>query len=308
MAYPIRHFEPQKIYFVTSRTMQSLFLMAPSDKTNELIGGVLARAVRQYEVELFAYVFMSNHFHAMVRAPSAVAMSKFMQHLQSNIAVKVGRLIGWRGSFFARRYSAEPIVGDEAQIARLTYILSHGVKEGLVSEVRKWPGLSCVQALLDGGTVTHHRWRNWTQRWRMEVRTEVNIDRFSEECPSNAESLTLTPLPCWAELAAGRRSHHVAQIVAEVDATAPNKVQESSARLAAQDPRGAPKKTKHTPRPKAHGSNTAIWLEAVRQYRTVVAAFRQASRRWLAGDFGAEFPPHCFRPPPWTVSAGIVCS
>jgi len=47
MAYPIRQFDPQTIFFITSRTIQSRFLMAPSDKTNELIGGILARAVRQ---------------------------------------------------------------------------------------------------------------------------------------------------------------------------------------------------------------------------------------------------------------------
>src|SRR5262249_10308949 len=101
MAYPLRHFDPHTIYFITSRTIQSRFLMAPSDKANELIGGILARGVRQCEVELFAYVFTSNHFHAMVRAPSAIAMSRFMQRLQGNIAVKVGRLVGWRGRFFA---------------------------------------------------------------------------------------------------------------------------------------------------------------------------------------------------------------
>src|ERR1700748_2792940 len=106
MAYPLRHFEPQTIYFVTSRTAQSRFLMRPSPRANELIGGILARAVRQCEVELFAYVFTSNHFHAMVRAPSPIAMAKFMQRLQSNIAVKVGRLVNWRGRFFGRRYSA----------------------------------------------------------------------------------------------------------------------------------------------------------------------------------------------------------
>src|SRR4051812_49727473 len=92
MPYPVRHFDPQTIYFVTSRTIQSRFLMTPSEKTNELIGGILARAVRQCEVELFAY--------ARVRAPSALAMAKFMQWLQSNIAVKVGRFVGWRGRFW----------------------------------------------------------------------------------------------------------------------------------------------------------------------------------------------------------------
>ncbi len=169
MAYPVRHFDPQTIYFLTSRTIQSRLLMAPSDKANELIGGILARAVRQCEIELFAYVFTSNHFHLMARAPSAIAMSKFMQRLQSNIAVKVGRLVDWRGRFFARRYSAEPVVDEGAQVERLGYILSHGVKEGLVSAVKQWPGLSGAQALLDGATPSPQTWRNWTRRWTLEV-------------------------------------------------------------------------------------------------------------------------------------------
>jgi hypothetical protein len=117
-----------------------------------------------------------------------------MQRLQSNIAVKVGRLVGWRGRFFARRYSAEPIVDEGAQVERLNYILRHGVKEGLVSRCQQWPGLSCAQALL-GGRASVHQWRDWTRRWKMEVDEDVNVDRFSETCPSEAETLELAPLP-----------------------------------------------------------------------------------------------------------------
>jgi REP element-mobilizing transposase RayT len=306
MPYPVRHFDPQTIYFLTSRTMQSRFLMAPSNKTNELIGGILARAVRQCEVELFAYVFASNHFHAMVRAPSAVAMSRFMQRLQSNIAIKVGRLVDWRGRFFARRYSAEPIVDGGAEIERLGYILSHGVKEGLVSEVRKWPGLSCVKALLDDGRASLHRWRNWTRRWKMEVDEEIRVDRFAEECPSELESLTLTPLPCWAALDARERSRLVAELVAAIDAAAPRKAAADARHITRQDPHDRPRITKHSPRPKAHASTQAAWIEAVLRYRGVIAAFRRASREWLAGKFDARFPPHCFRPPAWAVFPRIV--
>jgi REP element-mobilizing transposase RayT len=306
MAYPIRHFDPQTIYFLTSRTIQSRFLMAPSDKTNELIGGILARSVRQCEVELFAYVFTSNHFHAMVRAPSAIAMSKFMQQLQGNIAIKVGRFVGWRGRFFARRYSAEPIADEGAQVERLVYILSHGVKEGLVSEVKKWPGLSCAQALLEGATASLHLWRNWTRRWKLEVDADIDIDRFSEECPSDTESLTLTPLPCWAGLTASQRRRLVAQLVAQINATAPNKAQQDAAHISAQDPHNGPRQTKHAARPKAHASTKALWIETVARYRAFVAQFRQASRQWLAGALYTQFPLHCFRPPPWRMSTEIV--
>jgi REP element-mobilizing transposase RayT len=302
MAYPVRHFDPQTIYFITSRTAESRFLMAPSDKTNELIGGILARAVRQCEVELFAYVFTSNHFHAMVRAPSAIAMSEFMQRLQSNIAVKVGRLIDRRGKFFGRRYSAEPIIDEAAQIKRLVYILSHGVKEGLVSAVKKWPGLSCVQSLLEGGTTSFHRWRNWTRRWKIEVGGGVNIGRFSDECPSECESLTPTPLPVWARLTPQERGRLVAQLVAEIDEGARGEASVVGAeRIASQDPFGRPWKTSHSPRPKAHASTTAIRSAAIRRYRSFLAEFRRASSQWLAGFFDVAFPPHCFRPPPWRV-------
>jgi REP element-mobilizing transposase RayT len=306
MAYPIRHFDPQTIFFITSRTIQSRFLMAPSEKTNELIGGILARAVRQCQVELFAYVFTSNHFHAMVRAPSAIAMSQFMQRLQSNIAVKVGRFVGWRGRFFARRYSAEPIVDDGAQVERLTYILSHGVKEGLVARCQQWPGLSCTRALLEDGRASVHSWRNWTRRWKMEVGEDVQVDRFSAECPSETEVLELTPLPCWTTLTARERSSLVAQLVAKINAAAPNPSDQDTRHITQQHPHGAPLKTKHSPRPKAHASTKRRWIEAVRRYRDFLSDFRRASREWLSGAFEAEFPPHAFRPPAWFVAARIV--
>jgi REP element-mobilizing transposase RayT len=302
MAYPVRQFEPETIFFITSRTMQSRFLMAPSDKTNELIGGILARAVRQCGVELYAYVFTSNHFHAMVRAPSPVAMSKFMQRLQSNIAVKVGRLVGWRGRFFGRRYSAEPIVDEGAQVERLRYILAHGVKEDLVSRCQRWPGLSCVHALLEDGRASVHSWRNWTARWKMEVGANHEVDRFSSDCPSETEVLELTPLPCWARFAARERSRMVAQIVADIDGNAPRPTAEDSKHITEQDPRGAPLKTKHTARPKAHASTKRLWVEAVRRYANFHAAFRRASRDWLSGAFDVEFPLHSFRPPAWLVA------
>ena len=306
MSYPIRQFDPHTIFFVTSRTIQSRFLMAPSQKTNELIGGILARAVRQCEVELFAYVFTSNHFHAMVRAPSALAMSKFMQRLQSNIAVKVGRLIGWRGRFFGRRYSAEPILDEEAQIERLVYILSHGVKEALVASTQEWPGVSCVHALVNGGKPSKHAWRDWTRRWRMQSRKGVNIGRFSADCPSETEVLELTPLPCWASLSAHERSHAAGELIAKIDASARNPRSRGTRHITEQDPHSAPLETKHTPRPKAHASTMVRWIEGVQRYRQFISSFRRASRAWMAGTFDAEFPPHSFRPPAWFVVARNV--
>jgi PAS domain-containing protein len=60
--------------------------------------------------------------------------------------------------------------------------------------------------------------------------------------------------------------------------------------------------TKHSARPNAHATTLERWLVAVRRYRAIVVALRDAAHLWLAGDFDAEFPKHCFRPPAWIVN------
>jgi hypothetical protein len=142
----------------------------------------------------------------------------------------------------------------------------------------------------------------------MEVDENVNVDRFSEECPSETETLELAPLPCWVALTVPERSCLVAKLVADIDAAAPNATTttEDTSHITAQNPLGSPIKTSHTRRPKAHASTKRLWIEAVRRYRDFLSAFRQASSEWLSGVFEVEFPPHSFRPPPWSVPARIV--
>jgi hypothetical protein len=140
----------------------------------------------------------------------------------------------------------------------------------------------------------------------MEANEDLNIDRFSAECPSEKEVLELAPLPCWTTLTAKERSRLVAQLVAEIDAAASNPTTKDTRHITAQHPHGAPLKTKHSPRPKAHASTKQRWMEAVQRYGNFLSDFRRASREWLSGAFEVEFPPHSFRPPPWFVAARIV--
>ena len=113
MGWPLRMFDPLKIYFVTVRCFQRRLLMRPSSETNDVLGGVLARAAHRNEVELFAFVFASNHLHLLVRAPRG-NLPRFMQYLLTNASKKVGRLVRWKGKFWERRYSAEPVLDEIA--------------------------------------------------------------------------------------------------------------------------------------------------------------------------------------------------
>ena len=139
MGWPLRMLEAWEIYFVTVRCFQRRMLMRPSDETMEVLGGVLARAARLNGVELFVFSFASNHLHLLVRAPRG-NLPRFMQHLLTNVSKKLGALMKWRGRFWERRYSAEPVLDEAALLERVRYILAHGVKEAR-SSLRGLAGL-----------------------------------------------------------------------------------------------------------------------------------------------------------------------
>ena len=151
MSRPLRFIpEGGALVEVTTRTLQSRFLLRPSRATNEVVLGVLGRAQRLYPVEICGFVFASNHYHLLLRVADAEQLANFMGYFNSNLARELGRLVGWREKVWSRRYTAIVISDEEgAQRARLKYILAHGAKEDLVDRPREWPGVHAVRALLE---------------------------------------------------------------------------------------------------------------------------------------------------------------
>ncbi len=85
MGWPLRMFHEEGFYFVTSRCIQGRLLLRPSDEVNEVVGGVLAKALQHAngDVRLHGFSFVSNHFHLLVWA-QGIALSSFMQYLRGN--------------------------------------------------------------------------------------------------------------------------------------------------------------------------------------------------------------------------------
>jgi len=80
----------------------------------------------------------------------------------------------------------------EAQIARLLYILRHGVKEGLVECLEDWPGVHGVQALTQESPL-----EGWSFDRTQEYRARRRGEDFRLYQYASRETLELTPLPCW---------------------------------------------------------------------------------------------------------------
>jgi len=300
MGRPIRFFQPQGCYFVTARCFQARLLLRPSTETNALVGGTLARAVQLYEVELFGFVVASNHLHLLVRAGKG-NLPNFMQYLLSNVAKKVGRLVSWRGGLWERRYSAEPVIDDEAMVGRLRYILSHGVKEGLVERCAEWPGLSCLCQLL-GDAVRRFHWFDWTARWHAASRKPASA--FLDERWARPVQLVLSPLPCWTNLSTTQRRERVRELIRSIEEQGALSGDGVLGRrhVMSQRPHRRPRTTKRTPRPLCHASTREGWESFRELYRSFATWFAEASSRWRSGQLRAHFPPFAVRPFLWPLA------
>lgn len=288
-------YEASGIYFVTVRAQQSRLLLLASALVNQVIGGVLARAVNRYGIELFGYVVASNHLHLLCRARDG-RLSVFMQFFLANVAKKLGVLVDWREGFFGRRFSAEPVLDDEAVVDRLRYILAHGVKEGLVRKVLDWPGLHCAGQLLRGMALTFN-WYNWTARWKAAHPKGQRPGPFSPEIVEE-ELLTLSRLPAWEALSPSEISDRVSQMIADIEkeTAATRRTALGVAKMREQQPHDKPVRTKRSKRALCHASCVELRQAYRDKYRIFWAAFVAASERFRGGDWTAVFPPFAFRP------------
>ena len=281
----------------TCRTVQGRHLLRPSPQLNEIIVGVLGRAQRLYDVPICAFVFLSSHYHLLLDVRDVRQLSNFMRYLNSNLAREVGRLADWSDGTWSRRYQAIVSSEEEAQVARLKYILGHGVKEELTERPRDWPGIHVARALVDGEPFQGY-WFSRTQEYAARQRGK-KFDRLQY---ATLETVTLSPLPCWKHLSADARRTRVLSLISQIETEAANRRAETGAEpmgvaaILGQHPHHRPRHLKKSPAPLFHAISQTVRRELYEGYAWFVAAFRQAAEKLKAGDRSAAFPTGSFPP------------
>jgi hypothetical protein len=283
---------------VTLRTLQGRFLLRPSQALDEIIIGVLGRAQRLYKVRVCGYMFSSTHFHLLLDIDTALQLSRFMCYVASNIAREISRLHGWEDKIWSRRYQAIVVSGEEeAQIARLRYLLANGTKEGLIARPQDWPGVHVARALVQGEDLTG-LWFNRTQEYAARNRGET-FDRLKYASP---ETLHLSPLPCWKHLPEKIWRELALNLIHEIEAEAAIKRSRTGSQplgasaILGRHPHDRPKHLKKSPAPLFHAASAKVRHELWEAYRWFVAAFRDAAEKLRAGDRNAAFPLGSFPP------------
>ena len=250
---------PRGLVEITCRVIHGLLLLRPSSDLNEIVNGILSRAVARYDVDVCAYVVLSNHMHLLLLPADAEQLGLFMGYVNGNLAKEAGRLHRWREHFWGRRYSLV-VVSDEpeAQQLRLRYLLEQGCKERLVRCPEDWPGASSTQALLTGRPVSGV----WFDR-TLEFEANRCGKIFSKYEFAEALEFALVPLPTWRHLSASERRERICQIVREIAAETRQRIRKEGPalgvrRILRQNPHSKPSHSERSPKPHVHAVDPAV--------------------------------------------------
>jgi len=262
---------------------------------------VLGRSLEISPVEIVALSFLSNHWHGLLVVEDQQELSRFMQHFQGNLAREVGRLVGWKGPLWSRRYDGI-VVSDESEVqwARLRYVLENGVKEGLVESPLEWPGVHAARALVDGKPLEGH----WFDRTRESMARRRN-EEFEPHDFATKYLVGFSSLPAFRDLTPEAYREKVTALIREIEADGARDRDGRSVlgveKILRQDRFKAPAKlTKNSPRPrfivKSPDVRDQLWYE----FRVFRLKYGQAARSLLSGDMSAawDFPKGSYPPAP----------
>lgn len=286
---------------VTCRTIHGRMLLKPNKRLNEAIVGTLARAKRRYGVRIHGIVFLSNHYHLLVGVDDAKQLSSFMGYVNAKVAREAGRIWRWREKLWGRRYKSIVISDEEAaQLDRMRYLLSHGVKENLVARCQDWPGVHCAEALVIGRALKGF----WFDRTR-EYAAHRRGDDVGTYAYAEPETLELDPLPCWTHLDQATYRARIGEIIAQVEAEAEAIRKRRGVRplgveaIRRQRAHDRTVRMKRSPAPAFHAATKRARQRLRDAYQGFVIAYREAAARLRTADLRSlGFPEGSFPPAP----------
>lgn len=300
-----------EVQSIVIRCFQSRFLLRPSDRVNELIVGVLARAQERTGVKVFHTVFLSNHAHLLVEVADARQRAAFMHFVNTNVAREIGPLHSWSGKFWQGPYLPSIVAPEEAaQVSALRYLLAQGVKEHLVAKVNEWPGLHTGSLALHSDRVSGV----WVDRTGLYYarRTIKGRKNLRPEDYEHEVQLVLSPLPCWSHLSVADQRARLRELILEIEeaAAAERRLQNllrplGRWKILHQNPRQRPQKTKKSPGRFIYAASQELrqrYLDALKLFHQ---AYRQAAALLRSGFLEVQFPEGCFPPPRPFVAVGL---
>jgi REP element-mobilizing transposase RayT len=198
-----RLYRPSELYEVCQRTNRGELLIDLNnvERMREIIG-VFGEAQRRYQVPIFAFHLMSNHYHGLFGAPTPQKLERFLGFVHAGIARLINRDQKEPGVVWGGKPHVLPVALDEKTLLRrVAYIMGQGVRAELVRHPAQFPGPSSVDWLI-GGKPILGVYVDSTGKYRAEsLKNPPKAPTASDQ----EREVVISKLPCfetqtWAEL------------------------------------------------------------------------------------------------------------
>lgn len=155
---------------------EELFL---NDQDRHRFVGRVFRGADNYHVVIVAYVLMGNHFHLVLRCPTA-GVSRFMHYLESVYAREFNMRHARRGPLFVGDFFNKLILDDGQAMATIRYVHRNPLELGIDIRTYPWssyPAYTTISQRSDRiDTTFAHRQCGGPDRYRAYVEKDFASD------------------------------------------------------------------------------------------------------------------------------------
>lgn len=298
---PLRVETPESVVLITIRTINSALWFVNNETLERHILAYLAKYVEKYGAILYAVCIQGSHIHLVIQFPNA-NRADFMRDLGARIAegvrMYVPQFIG--GPLLERRYTSQMLPQRNDVEYYFCYSALQAVADGLTQKISDYPGYNSLHDALSGITRTYKlvRWGDYHARKRYN--DSVPIKDFTDE-----HQLSFARLPGYEDMP---QKAYAKLLMEKVEAKRQEELKPwlekkhrfmSKAQLQQVVPGTLPQKPKTgTMRPIVLCACQETRKKVLHWYFGVVRAYREASRRFRAGELDVKFPPMTYKPSP----------
>ena len=285
---PIRNTDPSLFRLISTRTCEARLWMIPTRKIEKMIGGIIARYQEAFDIEIYAYCFLTNHYHLLIRAPRGNA-DEFIENVNREIARRMNFKLKRSGKFWSRRYD-DLTVGDndEDRLRAFLYVNTNPTKHGVARDSRKWLGLNSYNHSLN------ERDRTFTF---YHYSAEDDAPKSTKHC------LKLSPLPQLKDRTQEERRLFLEEKLREHGDTlikegeAEGKGFSTEEQILSQEPGEKPKNVSKSNRPHCYTGDVETWIATKKAERKRRYEYKEASFEYRLGNKRVNFPEFSFLPP-----------
>jgi REP element-mobilizing transposase RayT len=181
MARRLFEFDPTTPYHVSSRCINREWFGLSMDQVWDLSNDHLYFVTKAYDLKVYSFVLMQNHFHLIAQAPlgnMSEAMAYFLRETSKDLTRASGRINRtWGGRFFRSRLGSY-----HYGLHAYKYVYQNPIRAQICQRVEQYkystlPGLLGLQKLklpLEYDSILFDNDLEWTLKWLNELPSTEN--------------------------------------------------------------------------------------------------------------------------------------